>query len=672
MDMRRHSNSPVTELRVDGRARAVVECVSPEVDCGRFPVKRVTGDEVVIEANGFTDGHDALACVLRHRHESGTAWSESPMVALGNDRWRGSFIVQRTGTYRYTVAAWVDHFASWRRDFARRVDPADIALAARIGAALVVDTASRAPAADARRLRAWAKKLEGKSDAASLKRLALDEDMAALAAKYPDRTHETKYERELAVTVDRERARYSSWYEMFPRSTSAHPLRHGTFHDCELRLPYVAAMGFNVLYLPPIHPIGRIKRKGRNNTLDPGADDVGSPWAIGSSEGGHKSVHPALGTLEDFRRLVERAAGMGIETALDIAFQCAPDHPYVKEHPEWFSWRPDGTVQYAENPPKKYQDIYPFNFETGAWRELWEELKSVFEFWIAQGVTIFRVDNPHTKPFAFWEWAIGSLKAAHPELIFLAEAFTRPKIMHRLAKAGFTQSYTYFTWRNTKPELTEYFTELSRGEGREYFRPNVWPNTPDILHERLQHGGRAAFCSRLLLAATLSANYGIYGPAYELSEAAPREAGSEEYLNSEKYEIRHWDIERPDSLRDLIARVNEIRRDHPALQNDWSLAFEDIDNDELIAYRKSAPDRESMIVTVVNLDPHHVQSGWLRLDLAALKLEGESAYQMHDLLTGSRYLWQGERNFIRLQPGMAHIFRVRRRVRSAQDSDQFL
>jgi starch synthase (maltosyl-transferring) len=672
MDMKRHSHSTLPASRVDGRARAVVEGVRPAVECGRFPVKRVTGEEVIVEADAYTDGHDALICVVRHRHESVTAWSESPMAALGNDRWRGAFTVERPGTYRYTVVAWVDRFASWRRDFSRRVDDADIAIAARTGAALAADTAKRAPAADARRLRAWAKKLEEKSDAAALKRLALDDDLAALAAKYPDRGHEVSHEPELAVTVDRERARHSSWYEMFPRSASADPRRHGTFRDCELRLPYVAGMGFDVLYLPPIHPIGRIRRKGRNNTLDPAAEDVGSPWAIGSSEGGHKAVHPALGTLEDFRSLVQRAAGMGIEVALDIAFQCAPDHPYVKEHPEWFSWRPDGTVQYAENPPKKYQDIYPFNFETEAWRELWEELKSIFEFWIAQGVTIFRVDNPHTKPFAFWEWAITSLKAAHPDLIFLSEAFTRPKIMHRLAKAGFTQSYTYFTWRNTKQELTEYFTELSQGEGREYFRPNVWPNTPDILHERLQHGGRPVFCSRLLLAATLSANYGIYGPAYELLEAAPREAGSEEYLDSEKYEIRHWNLERPDSLRDLISRVNEIRRDNPVLQSDWSLAFEDIDNDELIAYRKSTPDAAAAIVTVVNLDPYHVQSGWLRLDLAALNLEGEGAYQMHDLLTGSRYLWQGERNFIRLQPGMAHIFRVRRRVRSEQESDYFL
>ncbi len=655
-----------------GRARAIIDAVRPEVDCGRFPVKRVAGELVVVEADAFTDGHDAIVCLLRYRHDSESAWSEMPMEALGNDSWRAQFTAERLGTYRYTVVSWVDRFASWRRDFSRRVDDSDIALAARTGAGLAAEAANRAPAADARALRAWAKTLEATTDAATLKQQGTDEAMALLAAQYPDRSHETTYPRELAVTVDRERARYSTWYEMFPRSVSGDPSSHGTFRDCEARLPYVAEMGFNVLYLPPIHPIGRVKRKGRNNTLEARADDVGSPWAIGSAEGGHKSVHPQLGTLEDFRRFVERAAALGIEVALDIAFQAAPDHPYVKEHPEWFSWRPDGTVQYAENPPKKYQDIYPFNFETEAWRELWQELKSVFEFWIAQGITIFRVDNPHTKPFAFWEWAIAELKAAHPGLVFLAEAFTRPKIMHRLAKAGFTQSYTYFTWRNTKHELTEYFTELARGSGREYFRPNVWPNTPDILHERLQHGGRPAFCSRLLLAATLSANYGIYGPAYELFEATPREPGSEEYLESEKYEIRHWDIGRADSLHDLIARVNEIRRDNPVLQGDWSLEFEAIDNDQLIAYRKATPDGLTAIVTVVNLDPYNVQSGWLQLDLAAMKLEAGGAYQMHDLLTDSRYLWQGGRNFVKLQPGMGHIFRVRRRVRGEQEFDYFV
>ncbi|GIX28172.1 MAG: hypothetical protein KatS3mg123_2053 [Burkholderiales bacterium] len=415
-----------------------------------------------------------------------------------------------------------------------------------------------------------------------------------------------------------------------------------------------------------------MRRKGKNNVVKAGPDDVGSPWAIGAAEGGHKAVHPQLGTLADFRRLVEKAREHGLEIALDIAFQCAPDHPYVKEHPEWFRWRPDGTVQYAENPPKKYQDIYPFHFEGEAWASLWAELKSVFEFWIEQGVKIFRVDNPHTKPFPFWEWVIGELKKAHPELIFLSEAFTRPKVMHRLAKLGFTQSYTYFAWRNTKQELTDYFTELTQGEGREYFRPNVWPNTPDILTEFLQFGGRPAFTCRLLLAATLAASYGIYGPAFELQEHEPREPGSEEYKDSEKYQLRHWDLDRPDSLRDLIARVNAIRRENPALQSDWSLTFLPVDNDQLIAYMKSTEDGSNLMIMVVNLDPYHAQAGWVELDLEALGLDPRSPYQMHELLSGARYLWNGARNFVQLAPGMGHVFRLRRRVRTERDFDYFM
>jgi starch synthase (maltosyl-transferring) len=425
------------------------------------------------------------------------------------------------------------------------------------------------------------------------------------------------------------------------------------------------------VYLPPIHPIGRVKRKGRNNAVAAGEGDHGSPWAIGSDEGGHKAIHPELGTLDDFRGLVARAKALGIDLALDIAFQTAPDHPYVKEHPAWFTWRPDGTVQYAENPPKKYQDIYPFNFESEEWTALWDELKSVFDYWIEQGVTVFRVDNPHTKPFPFWEWAIGEIKSKHPQVIFLAEAFTRPKIMHRLAKLGFTQSYTYFAWRNTKEELIEYFTELSKGPGREYFRPNVWPNTPDILTEYLQHGGRPAFVARLLLAATLAASYGIYGPAFELSEGTPRDPGSEEYLHSEKYEIRSWDLERPDSLRYLIARVNAIRRENPALQNDNTLSFVQIDNSQLLAYVKATPDLSNVLLMVVNLDPHHRQSGWVDLDLAGVKLQADVPYQVHDLLTDARYHWQGRRNFVELTPGMGHIFAVRGRVRDERDTDNF-
>jgi starch synthase (maltosyl-transferring) len=473
--------------------------------------------------------------------------------------------------------------------------------------------------------------------------------------------------------VDRPLAGHSSWYEFFPRSCGRNAATHGTFDDAMARLEYVARLGFDVVYLPPIHPIGRERRKGRNNTLEARADDVGSPWAIGAAEGGHKAIHPALGTLDDFRRFVERARSLNLEVALDVAFQCAPDHPYVAEHPEWFRRRPDGSVQYAENPPKKYQDIYPFNFESDDWRALWHELKSVFTFWIENGVRIFRVDNPHTKPFPFWEWAIGEIKAEHPDVILLSEAFTRPKVMHRLAKLGFSQSYTYFTWRNTKQELTEYFTELTQGPGREYFRPNCWPNTPDILPELLQYGGPPAFIARLVLAATLASNYGIYGPAYELLEHVPREPGAEEYLNSEKYELKQWALDRPDSLADLIARVNGARRDNRALQSDRGLVFIQTDNPELIAYAKVADDEPdpNVVMVVVNLDVNYVQSGWVTLDLKALGLDEQRPFQVNDLLTGGRYMWSGARNFVELDPKKlpAHILRVRREVHDERGFD---
>jgi len=658
----------------DGRMRAVIERITPSVDNGRFAAKRIVGDAVVVEADCFTDGHDSLACVLLWRREGEAAWHETPMAPLGNDRWSASFVAQSVGRYQYTVTAWVDHFLSWRHDFARRVDGEDLRIAALVGAGLIEEAAQRAGGEDRTRLTSWAARLRAVLDPQLLKTLGLDEEFAAVAKRYPDRRFATTYPVEHPLVVDRARARFSSWYEMFPRSAAAEPGRHGSLRDCEARLPGIAKMGFDVLYLPPIHPIGRINRKGANNALAAGPADPGSPWAIGAAEGGHKALHPELGTMDDFRRLVASAKTHGMEIALDIAFQCAPDHPYVKAHPQWFRWRPDGTVQYAENPPKKYQDIYPFEFESDDWRGLWQELADVFRFWAGEGVRIFRVDNPHTKPFPFWEWALAELKREYPEALFLAEAFTRPRVMHRLAKLGFTQSYTYFTWRNAKHELIEYFTELTQGPGREYFRPNIWPNTPDILTEYLQFGGRPAFVVRLVLAATLGANYGIYGPAYELLEAEPRDPGSEEYLNSEKYQIRQWDLGAPHSLSDLIARVNSARRDNPALQSDASLRFLPVDNDSLLCYAKSDAEQENLVVTVVNLDPHHVQSGWVELDLAALGIDAHMPYQMHDLLSGARFLWSGPRNFVQLDPqrAPAHVFALRRKVRTERNFDYFL
>jgi starch synthase (maltosyl-transferring) len=664
----------MSALPEDGRVRAVVASVAPIVDGGRFAVKRVVGDHVIVEADCYADGHDVVAARVRWRREGAAQWHEAPMTPIGNDRWRGRFVVDALGAYRYTVCAWVDPLLSWRHDFARRVDAEDIRLAALAGAQLVAQAAARA-AGDARaRLAAWADRLRAPADPDALRAVGLDEALAQLAARHPDRRFEAAYPVELPLVVDPAVARFGAWYELFPRSASPEPGRHGTFRDVEARLPYVADMGFDVLYLPPIHPVGREKRKGPDNALVAGPDDVGSPWAVGAAEGGHSAIHPALGTLEDFRSLVAKARSHGLALALDIAFQCAPDHPYVATAPQWFRRRADGTIQYAENPPKRYQDIYPFDFESEDWRALWEELKGVFEFWIAQGVTIFRVDNPHTKAFAFWEWAIAALKRAHPELVFLAEAFTRPRVMHHLAKAGFTQSYTYFAWRNTRQEIEQYFTELSRGPGREYFRPNVWPNTPDILTEYLQLGGRPAFVARAVLAATLAASYGIYGPAFELCESEPREPGSEEYLRSEKYELRHWDLDRAESLAGLIGRLNRIRRDNPALQSDEGLAFMPTDNDRVVCYAKCAPQADNAIVVAVNLDPQHAQSAWVELDLDALGLDAVAAYQMHELLTGARFLWSGARNFIRLDPqgAQAQVFRVRRRVRSERDFDYFL
>ncbi len=475
-----------------------------------------------------------------------------------------------------------------------------------------------------------------------------------------DQRYVITYPRELIVNVDREKAGCSAWYEMFPRSASPVPGRHGTFKDCEVRLPYIAEMGFDVLYLPPIHPIGKTGRKGKNNTLNAGPEDPGTPWAIGSEEGGHKAINPRLGTLEDFKRLLVKAKKYNIEVALDIAFQCSPDHPYVKEHPEWFLRRPDGSIQYAENPPKKYQDIYPLNFDTEDWKGLREELKGIVLYWAKNGVRIFRVDNPHTKPFAFWEWLIAEVKKPYPDTLFLSEAFTRPKIMYHLAKLGFTQSYTYFTWRNNKKDITEYLTELTRTPVKDFFRPNFWPNTPDILHEYLQTGGRAAFMARLVLAATLSSNYGIYGPAFELMENRPREPGSEEYLNSEKYEIKHWDIDRPDSLKDFIGRINRIRRENAALRRNRNLWFNTTSNDQLICYSKHTDDLSNIILTVVNLDPHAMQSGTVNVPLKSWGFDTEKPFEVHDLLSDKSYTWGGEWNYVELNPTVcpAHVFRL--------------
>ena len=665
------SSSSVPDPSAADRRRVAIESVSPEVDAGRFPSKRTVGDRVAVEADIFADGHDALSCVIRYRHESSTGWQEAPMTPLENDRWRGEFTVSQLGRYLYTVQGWVDPFETWSRQFAKRLQAGqDVKLELEAAARMVEATARRATGDDAARLLADAESLrQGIGGAASV----LSGDLGELMDRHADRSLSTSYPRELEVLVDPKVARFSTWYELFPRS-AGEPGRHGTFADVERRLPYIAGMGFDVLYLPPIHPIGRSHRKGANNSVKAAPGEPGSPWAIGSEDGGHKSIHPELGTLEEFRNLVRVAHEQGLAVALDLAYQCSPDHPYTREHPEWFRHRPDGSIQYAENPPKKYEDILPFDFEGESWRELWAELLSIVYFWIDQGVTIFRADNPHTKPFPFWEWLIGEVKKRNPEVIFLAEAFTRPKVMFRLAKAGFSQSYTYFAWRNTSWELKQYFTELTQSAISDYFRPNLWPNTPDILTEYLQTGGKPAFAARLVLAATLGASYGIYGPAFELCESRAKEPGSEEYLDSEKYQLRSWELENPDSLRGLIALVNKVRRENPALQSDSGLRFHPTENDQLLAYTKSTPDLADVVLTVVNLDPHHSQTGMVTLPLETLGLDGDRSYQAHELLSGARYLWTGPRNYVEINPYSlpAQIFRFRRRIRSEHDFEYFL
>jgi starch synthase (maltosyl-transferring) len=680
-----HSEDRNRMKPAEGRKRAVLEHIQPQVDCGRTPARRFLGDRVAVSAAIFSDGHDHVHARLLYKHDTDQDWHSTPMTALPNDLWSAEFTVDRIGAWSFTIQAWVDHFDTWRADLRKRlaaqpdpasIDPAiralppqDIPLALTIGAALFDQIAARAKGGDAQQLKniaASLRALAGKNSPLYQYPFAAQEE--EIAARYPDLSLASVAEKELHLWVDRERARFSSWYELFPRSTSPDPSRHGTFADVELQLPEIAAMGFDILYLPPIHPIGRAFRKGPNNSTTAGPDDEGSPWAIGdsqigSSEGGHKSIHPKLGNFADFDHLLATVQANGMELALDIAFQCSPNHPWVTQHPDWFQHRPDGSIQYAENPPKKYQDIYPLNFESPDWRGLWDELLSVFQFWIDRGVRVFRVDNPHTKSLAFWEWCIAELHRNAADVIFLSEAFTRPHVMYALAKRGFTQSYTYFTWRTEKSEIAAYFEEITKPPVSDFFTPNLWPNTPDILHATLQSGGRAAFQQRLILATTLAANYGIYGPAFELGEHVPIRPGSEEYLHSEKYQLRHWDRRDPDSLAPLITLLNQIRRTNRALQSDLSLHYHPVDNLQIIAYSKTAPATDespaNVILVVVNLDPHYEQSGWVDLDLKKLGIRHNETFEIEDLLTGNHYLWHDRSNFVVLHPSAtAHIFRI--------------
>jgi len=635
--------------------------VRPELDGGRLPVKREVGEIFEVCAVVLREGHEALAAVLRYRTVKDTAWHETRMDALGNDHWVGRFALTENTRYVYTIEAYTDAYRTWAEDLRKRL-AAGMEVGSELleGAALLRQTLSRTAGADCRRLEACLGAFETAEGPAARIRLLLDDEIAALVETYPDRSAATRYDRELEVVVDRPRARFAAWYEMFPRSQSRVPGVHGTFKDCLDRLADLEAMGFDVIYLPPIHPIGVSFRKGKNNRLTADPGDPGSPWAIGNEHGGHKAVEPALGSLDDFRSLVQAARDRGMEIALDYALQCSPDHPYVREHPEWFYARPDGTIKHAENPPKKYQDIYPLNFYCRDREALWEELKSIVLFWIEQGVRTFRVDNPHTKPIPFWAWLIAEVQAVYPDVVFLSEAFTRPAVMQALAKVGFTQSYTYFTWRNFKNELIAYFTELTQTEMADYFRGNLFANTPDILPPILQTGGPPAFKLRLVLAATLSSVYGIYS-GYELCESAAIPP-TEEYLDSEKYEVKVRDWDAPGSLVPYITRINAIRRANPALQEYRNLRFLESDDDSILAYAKRSADGANTVVVIVNLDPFEPHEARVRLPLAELGIEPDERFQAHELIGDHRHLWKGPELTVRLDPATepAAVYRIAR------------
>jgi starch synthase (maltosyl-transferring) len=664
--------TPAVETPASGRSRVIIETVSPQVDGGRFPIKRTVGERVRVEADAFVDGHDKISVAIRHRPAGGAApWREAEMAPLVNDRWAGEFEIHTPGWHEFAVIAWVDHFATWRYDLQKRLAAGqDIQIDLRIGADLVTDAADECDGEVAASLRASARLLRSDSTAEATE-IAISQSLQLLMRQHGPRRFVSESV-PLRIWVDRVRARFSAWYELFPRSATSQPNHHGTLADVERRLQYISQMGFDVLYLPPIHPIGRAFRKGRNNTATAEPGDTGSPWAIGGPEGGHDAIHPDLGTIDDFDQLILSANHLGIEIAMDLAFQCSPDHPYVKNHPQWFKHRPDGSIQYAENPPKKYQDIYPFDFECDDWQSLWNELLRVTLHWVEHGVRIFRVDNPHTKPFPFWEWLISQVKQREPDVLFLAEAFTRPKVMYRLAKLGFTQSYTYFAWRNEPWAIRQYYTELTTPPVVDFFRPNAWPNTPDILTDYLQTDARAAYIGRAVLAATLCANFGIYGPVFELMDGRAVRPGSEEYLDSEKYQIRKWDLNQPNSLADLLSRLNRIRKSNPALQQDRGLTFHRSDNQTVVVYSKTQGD--SVILVAVNTDPYHTQWANLNLDLAAMGIDPGEPFQAHDLLTEARYRWQGYHATVGLDPGSTpvHVFAIRRRSRSEADFEYFL
>ena len=652
----------------------LIEHVEPAVDGGRYPCKRVVGDRLQVSADILKEGHDLLDAVILYRARDESRWHEAPMRLVDDDRWTGQFLLERNTRYAYTIEAWTDAFGSWVAEIERRVAAGQTDLGSELleGVELVRAAAAHPLAGESAGLRLALERCARAANQQARLDLLLDPTLRRAVSCAQERRDRTRYEHELEVVVDRVRAGWGAWYELFPRSQGEPPDRHGTFDDCIRRLPEIQRLGFDVLYLPPIHPIGRSHRKGPNNALTAEPGDPGSPWAIGAVEGGHTAVHPALGTLEGFRRLLDAAQTCGIEIAIDLAIQCSPDHPWVREHPEWFYRRPDGTLKYAENPPKKYQDIYPINFSCEAWEALWDELLRVVLFWVGQGVRIFRVDNPHTKPLEFWEWLISEVQDGHPDVIFLSEAFTRPKMMRALAKAGFSQSYTYFTWRNFKAELTEYLEELTQSEMAEYFRGNFFCNTPDILPEILQRGGPPAFKMRAVLAATLSPLWGIYS-GFELCEAAAQ-PGTEEYLDSEKYQIRMRDWDQPGHIKGYLRRLNRIRRENPALQTSRNLRFHQADSPHVLLYERRTATGDNAVLVAVSLDPFASHEAALHLPLAELGLAPGDTYELHELLTDARALGRGAVHTVTLDPNVspAHIYRVGRWRRRERDFPYFV
>lgn len=648
----------------NGHQRVSIDNISPQLDCGHTPIKRIIKEPVKVVADIFTDGHDKVDAVLLFREKAkgkrNKKWLEKPMIFVENDHWSGSFEATEPGYYEYSIEAWVDHFSTWQEGLRKKTEARqEVKTELLIGAEMLEENLTRANAAQKKKLKRWIKLFQNEKKQPEAISEALSEAVSTLMYQTRNREKGFQYPKNLPVWVQRKRALFSSWYEFFPRSASSEEGNHGTFKDATKVLPEISKMGFNVVYLPPVHPIGLSFRKGKNNDPQAKPTDPGSPWAIGSAEGGHKAIHPELGTLQDFKNLVERASELDMEIALDFAIQCSQDHPFVQEHPQWFKWRPDGTVQYAENPPKKYQDVLPVNFETEDWKNLWQELKSIIEFWIENGVNIFRVDNPHTKSFIFWEWLIKEINSKYDGIIFLAEAFTRPRVMEKLAKIGFTQSYTYFTWRNSKEELIQYLTELTKTDLREYFRPNFWPNTPDILPVSLENQQEPAFLIRAILAATLSSNYGIYGPVFEfgLNEAYP---GKEEYNHSEKYEIKHWDWTKKTKIKDVISILNRIRNENAALQTTFNIEFHNIDNDQILCFSKIELESNNKLIIVVSLDPKHSQSGWASIPLKRIGVKENQNFLVRDLLTNAEYTWQNESNYVALHPQQipAHILRL--------------